>query len=98
VCRVVASDSTTKRQLARCRTVVLSLTNHAKRRIVVRRVVAMLHCRSAQIKGLSLCIYISQVTGRKRAVWRASLTTGRQDDIATTSRLVRSANYKTKRR
>jgi hypothetical protein len=59
---VVASDCTTKRQTARCRTVVLLQTKHAERRVVVRRVVAMSHSRSAQIEGLANCIYISQST------------------------------------
>jgi hypothetical protein len=35
------------------RLVVLSLTMLANRRVVVRHVVAMSHCRSAQIEGLA---------------------------------------------
>jgi hypothetical protein len=52
----------------------------------------MSNCRSAQIEGFAICIYIWQATGRQRAarqraVWCASLATGRQDDSATTCRL-----------
>jgi hypothetical protein len=68
------------------RLVVLSLTMHTKRHIVARRVIAMSHCRSAQIEGLA---YMSndratsqQRAARKRAVWRASLVTRRQCDNA----------------
>jgi hypothetical protein len=35
--RLVASDNTTKRKTVRCCAVVLSLANHVKRRVVVRR-------------------------------------------------------------
>jgi hypothetical protein len=35
--------------------VFLSLTMHDKRRVIVQRVVAMSHCRSAQIKGWAIC-------------------------------------------
>jgi hypothetical protein len=51
----------------------------AKRRVVVRRVVAMSHRRSVQIEGFA--------TSRQRAVWHASQATGRQNDSATTRRL-----------
>jgi hypothetical protein len=33
-------------------------------RVVVRRVVAMSHCRSSQIEGFAICIYKSQETVR----------------------------------
>jgi hypothetical protein len=64
----------------------------AKRRVVVRRVVAMSHYRSAQIEGLATW------RARLRAVWRASLATGRQNDSVTTRRLARFASNKTTRR
>jgi hypothetical protein len=76
--RVVASDCTTKPQMARH--VVLSLTNHAKWCVGVWCVVAMSYCRSAQLEGLAICIFISQATGRQRAIWRALLATIRQCD------------------
>jgi hypothetical protein len=41
-CRLVASET---RQTAHCRTVVLSPAKHAKRRVVIRRFVAMSPCR-----------------------------------------------------
>jgi hypothetical protein len=43
---VAASDGV----LSDCRLVILSLTMHAKHRVVVRRVVAISHCRSAQME------------------------------------------------
>jgi hypothetical protein len=81
--RVVASDSTTK---AKRRVVAL----HAKQRVVVRHVIAMSHCRSVQIEGFAICIYIYLCiynwhrAARQRAVWRALLATEWQDDSATT--------------
>jgi hypothetical protein len=47
----------------------------------------MSHCHWAQIEGLPICIYISQVirrqrAARQRAVWRALLATRRQCDNA----------------
>jgi hypothetical protein len=48
------------------RLVVMSLyiTMHAKRRVVVRRVVAMSHCRSVQIEGLA-CESSDRATSRR---------------------------------
>jgi hypothetical protein len=71
--------------------VVLLLSQHAKRCVVVQCVFAMSHCRSAYMEGLAFCIYIRQATGRhcdnqQRTVWRASLATGRQDVSVTTRR------------
>jgi hypothetical protein len=52
---------------------------HAKRRDVVRRVVAMSHCRSVQIEGLAYMpsdrATSRERATRQRAVWRASLST-----------------------
>jgi hypothetical protein len=53
----------TARQSAKRRVVALLscrhvANNHAKRRVVVWRVVAMSHCRSPQIEKLTICIYI----------------------------------------
>jgi hypothetical protein len=81
VCHVVASDSTTKRQTALCRTFVLSLTMLAKWSVVVRHVVAMSHFPSAQIEGLAYKPSDKE-TSRQRAVWRALLETRRQCDDA----------------
>lgn len=57
---------------------------YAKRGVVVRRVVAMSHCRSVQIEGLAYKpsdrVTSRQRAARQRAVWRALLETGRQDD------------------
>jgi hypothetical protein len=49
--------------------------------------VAMSHCRSVQIEGLASKRQGRQRAARQRAVLRASLETGRQDDSATTRRL-----------
>jgi hypothetical protein len=61
---------------------------YAKRRVVVRRVVAMFNWRSVHIEGLS---YKSsdraKSAARQRVVWRASLETERQNDNAITRRL-----------
>jgi hypothetical protein len=60
----------------------MSLARHAKRRVVVRRVVAMSHCRSVQIEGLAYKpsdrATSRQHAARKRAVWRAALETRRE--------------------
>jgi hypothetical protein len=37
---------------------------YAKRRDILMSVVAMLHCRSAQIEGLAICLYLSKATGQ----------------------------------
>jgi hypothetical protein len=69
------------------RPVVLSLTMYAKRRVVVRRVVAMSHCRSVKLEGLankpSDRATSRQRAARQRAVWRALLEARRQCDKAT---------------
>jgi hypothetical protein len=93
--RVVTSESTTKRH------VVLSLTKYAKRRVIVWRVLAMSHSRSAQIEGLAT-EPSDRATSRQRAArqcacWRDSLETGRQDDSAILRRLAYFASDKTKR-
>jgi hypothetical protein len=77
--------------------VVLSVTMHAKRPVVVRRVVAMSHFRSAQIEGLAYKPS-DRATSQQRAVWRTSLATGRQDDSAKMRCLARFASDKTTRR
>jgi hypothetical protein len=55
------------------RLVVLSLTMHAKWCIVVRRIVAMSHCRSVQTEGLAYKpsdrVTSKQHAARQRAVW-----------------------------
>jgi hypothetical protein len=62
----------------------LSLTMHAKLRIVVQLVVAMSHCRSAQIEGLpykpSDRVTSRQQTTQQQAILRASLEAGQQCD------------------
>jgi hypothetical protein len=77
--------------VSHCRLAVLSLAKHAKRRVVVRRVVAMLPCRLAYKPILrfepSDNVSSQQHIARQRAVWRASLATGRQDESLTTRRL-----------
>jgi hypothetical protein len=49
-------------------------------RVVVRRVVAMSHCRSSQIEGFAICIYKSQATVQHGD--NVSLATRRQCDNA----------------
>jgi hypothetical protein len=91
-----------KGDLSVFRPVVQSLTMYAKRRVVMRHVVAMSHCRSAQIEGLTYKpsdrMTSGQHAARQRTVWRTSLETGRQDDSSTTRRLARFASDKTTRR
>jgi hypothetical protein len=88
VFRCVASDSTPKRQTVRFRTVVLSITMHAKRRVVVRRVVLRCHI-VARLKSRIGYLYIHkpsdratlrQRTAPQRAVWCSSLATRRKGD------------------
>jgi hypothetical protein len=95
---VVDTDNTTLiiiafsfcRQTARCRTVALLLAKHVKRRIVVRRVVAMslsfgLHIYREIVKtsiSASDNVTSQPHVARQRAVWCASLTTRRQCDNA----------------
>jgi hypothetical protein len=90
VLRVGARHNRTRRQTARCRTFVLSLTMYAKRQVIVRRVVAMSHFRLVHIEGFAYKpmdrATSRQRAARQRTVWRASLETGRQDDSATTRR------------
>jgi hypothetical protein len=60
---------------------------YARRRVVVRYVVAMSDCRSVQIEGLAYKpsdrVTSRQRAARQRIVWRASLEAGRQEDSAT---------------
>jgi hypothetical protein len=62
--------------------VVLSLTMYAKRRVVVRRVVAMSHCRSVQIEGLAYQpndrATLRRMTTRRLACFARDRTTRRQ--------------------
>jgi hypothetical protein len=80
----------------------MSVVRHAKLCVVVRRDVAL----SLAYKPILQFESSDNVTSRQhaaqqRAVWRAALETGRQDDSATTHRLVLCrivASDKTKRR
>jgi hypothetical protein len=96
--------------LFRLRLFVLSLTMHAKRRVFLRRVIAMSPCRLTYIYifkepilrfELSDNVTSRQHAARQLAVWRASLATGRQDDSEITRglalcRTVGSDNMSTK--
>jgi hypothetical protein len=74
------------------RLVVLSLTMYAKRRVVVRCIVAMSHCLSVQFEGLanksSDRATSRQRAARQRAVWRSSLEKGQQNDKCAVWRFV----------
>jgi hypothetical protein len=99
-------NNTTKHQTVRCRTVVLSscrlvvlsLTMYVKQCVVVRRVVAMSHCRSVQIERLP---YKSSDRATTSHLACFARETERQDESATTRRLALCrvvASDKTKRR
>jgi hypothetical protein len=83
--------SETNGALSHCRLVIMSLAKHAKRHVVTWRVVAMSPCRAANKSILwfepSDNVTSQQHIPRQRAVWRASLATGRQDESPTTRRL-----------
>jgi hypothetical protein len=86
----------TVRQSAKRRIVVQSLCRPVAKKAhqtahCWQQAVAMSHCCSAQIKELAKS---RQRAARQRAVWRASLATGRQDDSA----LAHFASDKTSRK
>jgi hypothetical protein len=70
----------------------MSLAKHAKRCVVVKRVVAMYPCRLADKPIFrfepSDNVAMRQHAARQRAVWCASFATGRQDESPLTRRLV----------
>jgi hypothetical protein len=73
---------------------------YANRRVVVRRVVAMSHCRSVQIEELAYKPSDSATSWQRAAIWRATLEIGLQDDSPTTNHLALCrvvASNKTKR-
>jgi hypothetical protein len=80
-----------KIQTARCRLFVLSLAKHAKRRVVLRCIIAMSPCCLAYKSILrfkqSDNVTSRQHAARQPAVWRTLLATGRQDDSPTMRRL-----------
>jgi hypothetical protein len=69
----------------------MPLAQHEKRRVVVRRAVAMSLCRLAYKPILQFeqsgNVTSHQHAARQRVVWLATLETGRQDNSATTRRL-----------
>jgi hypothetical protein len=60
----------------------------------------MSHCQSVQIEGLTYkpsdMATSWQRAARQRAVWRASLETGRQDDSTTTQRAIYQISHHNK--